>query len=152
MRQDSLPGTYSPFAFNHVARAGSFDRGVERPMPMNVDASLGSRELILRPTGTWPTGDDWATLRRHCVLTEQTSALIDLRRVVKMPDHVEIQIELARPISERHWPLRRAYLVRNAAQYGACRQIQAYAPDEMCIEIFTDEHAAIAWLTRTSAS
>ena len=45
-------------------------------------------------------------------------------------------------------PLRRAYVVASAVQFGLVRQMQALAPPEIKVEIFFNESEALAWLDR----
>ena len=79
-------------------------------------------------------------------LTAATRALIDLRAVTQMPNLSQVQSRADRSTNERAWPLRRAYLVVPGAQYGVARQIQAFSPAVIQMQIFTEEEPAWAWL------
>ncbi len=79
-------------------------------------------------------------------LTAATRALIDLRGVAEMPNLSQVQSWADRSTDEKAWPLRRAYLVLPGAQYGVVRQIQAFSPEAIQIQIFTEEEPAWAWL------
>ena len=45
------------------------------------------------------------------------------------------------------WPLRRAYLVGSAVQFGLARQMQAMAPPPMQLQVFSVEREALQWLS-----
>lgn len=101
-------------------------------------------------TGTIPTVAELEAVCRAEIaagtLTAATRALIDLRAVTEMPNLSQIQSRADRATNEKAWPLRRAYLVLSGAQYGVARQIQAFSPEVIQIQIFTEEEPAWAWL------
>lgn len=117
---------------------------------MNIDRSRAPQLLRFTATGTIPTVSELETLCRAEItagtLTAATRGLIDMRGVTEMPDLLHIQSRANRSTNDKAWPLRRAYLVLPGAQYGVARQIQAFSPAAIKIEVFTDEELAMAWL------
>ena len=43
-------------------------------------------------------------------------------------------------------PLRRAYLVNEGVLFGVARMIQSMSPDDVEMEVLTEEERALAWL------
>ena len=109
-----------------------------------IDSSRAPQLLTL--TNALLSDAELRQLREAGTLTAKTRALIDVRVATRMPSLNEIQARRGTELSEHHWPLRRAYVVRGAAQYGVVRQMQAYAPWQMQIGVFTDETIALEWL------
>ena len=115
-----------------------------------MDRSRAPQLMRFTATGTIPTLAELEALCRAEIsagtLTAATRALIDLRGVTEMPDLAQVQSRAERSTNKKAWPLRRAYLVLPGAQYGVARQIQAFSPEAIQIQIFTEEEPAWAWL------
>lgn len=85
-------------------------------------------------------------------LTTTTCALIDLRELSTFPKTIaEVQQIVDAAARSGSLPRVRAYLTASNAQYGFVRQLQALAPPEMQIAVFTDEQEALVWLAKASA-
>lgn len=118
-------------------------------LPVDLDVSQAPGYIRLNLTGELPTVQDQGTLRRELMarghLTADTRALLDLRGVTRMPKYSEIQQIVAAATADKGWPLRRAYLVMPGVQFGFVRQLQAIAPPEVTIDLFTTESEALEW-------
>jgi len=102
-------------------------------------------------TGDWPSIAELGALRQQLIaagqLTEQTKGLFDLRMVASVPMYSQVQEIVAAAMKQGGLPLRRGYLVGASIQFGLVRQMQALAPPQISIEIFTNEAAARSWLS-----
>lgn len=84
-----------------------------------------------------------AQLKASGKLTAETCALCDVRGVTKMPTNDDLH---HLHTGEHRWPRRRAYLVQPGYQYGVMRPLQSLAAEDMEIQVFTDEAAALEWV------
>lgn len=101
--------------------------------------------------GPWPSIKEmrqlWTGLIRTGHLTVETRALIDIRYVDSTPHYGEVREIVAAALEHSAWPLRRAYLVGSAVQFGLARQMQAMAPPPMQLQVFSVEREALQWLS-----
>ena len=101
-------------------------------------------------TGPWPAGEAYFQFRKQFAALgapEDAPALVDLRGVESgsEPRYADLtRSARAAKLTDRD---RRAYLTQPGTQYGVARMIKALAPEDVAIEVFTDEDAALAWLT-----
>lgn len=120
-------------------------------MPIACDLDDAPRSIRLTVTGDWPSIVELGALRQQLIaagqLTDQTRGLFDLRMVASVPMYSQVQEIVAAAMKQGGLPLRRAYLVGASIQFGLVRQMQALAPPQISIEIFTDEAAARSWLS-----
>jgi hypothetical protein len=118
-------------------------------MSVEVDTTSAPERLIFTVTDPWPTIDEFSALRRQLMdaghLTAASRALIDIR-AVRTPGYHEANAIVAAGVKAGALPWHRAYLVGSAVQFGFSRQLQALAPANMEIEIFTNEASALDWL------
>ena len=102
-------------------------------------------------TGEWPAITELAAVRQHLIstgqLTAQTRVLFDIRMVASVPPYSKVEEIVGAAMKQGGLPLRRAYLVGSAVQHGVVRQMQALAPPQISIEIFTNEAEAVSWLS-----
>ena len=118
-------------------------------MPISCDLEDAPRSIRLTVTGEWPPIAELAAIRQQLIdnghLTEHTKGLFDVRMVASVPRYSDVQEIVAAAMKQGGLPLRRAYLVGASIQFGLVRQMQALAPPQISIEIFTDEASALAW-------
>jgi hypothetical protein len=109
------------------------------------------RAIRLNVTGEWPPIAELAAIRQQLIsagqLTAQTKALFDIRMVASIPPYSQVREIVDAAMKQGGLPLRRAYLVGAAVHHGIVRQMQALAPKEIGIEIFTNEAEAESWLS-----
>lgn len=119
-------------------------------MPIQIDRSLAPEVIRLTVTGVSPSAAEVKALYRAEIaagtMTGSTRGLIDVRGITQLPDLSQIQARADRSTNEMAWPLRRAYVVLPGAQYGVVRQMQAFLPAAIQVQIFTEEGPALAWL------
>ena len=122
-------------------------------MPISCDVDEAPRAIRLVVTGEWPPINELAALRQHLIetghLTAQTRALFDIRMVTSVPPYSQVKEMVGAAMKQGGLPLRRAYLIGAAVQHGIVRQMQALAPPQVSVEIFTNEAEAAQWLSRT---
>jgi hypothetical protein len=122
-------------------------------MPIEVDATKAPAYLRWTVTGPWPSIDDLGAIRTRLIaggqLTGETRVLIDMRNVETVPEYHEVPAMIQAALKAGGLPLRRAYVVASAVQFGLVRQMQALAPEEIKVEIFFNEGDALAWLHTT---
>ena len=125
-------------------------------MPISCDARDAPRAIRLTVTGEWPPITELAALREQLIatgqLTRETKALFDIRMVASVPPYSKVQEMVGAALKQGGLPLRRAYLVGTAVQHGVVTQMQALAPPQISVEIFTNEAEAVAWLSSAGCS
>ena len=119
-------------------------------MPFSLDIADAPRAIRFTVTGEWPPITELAEIRAGLIssgrLTKQTRALFDIRMVASIPPYSSVEAMVGAAMKQGGLPLRRAYLVGTAVQHGIVSQMQAIAPPQISIEIFTNETEAISWL------
>jgi len=122
-------------------------------VPISLDISDAPRAIRFTVTGEWPPITELTEIRQRLIssgqLTLQTRALFDIRMVASLPPYSSVEEMVSAAMKQGGLPLRRAYLVGAAVQHGLVRQMQALAPPQISIEIFTNETEAVSWLTST---
>jgi hypothetical protein len=88
-------------------------------------------------------------LQAEPFVPDQTKGLLDLRSATCVPLYSEVREIVDAAMKQGGLPLRRAYLVGSAVHYGLVQQMQALAPPQISIQIFTQETEARSWLMRT---
>lgn len=118
-------------------------------MPVDVDVSHAPQYLVFTVTGAWPDSRAQQEMHRQLHagghLTTSTRALIDLRHA-DIPRYQQAEETANTGTRNAAWPSRCAFVIGSVVQYGFSRQLQALAPGEATVEIFTDEHKALEWL------
>jgi len=121
-------------------------------MPIEVDDTEAPLFLRWIVTGAWPGIDDLGNIRTRLIaggqLTATTRVLIDVRNVETVPDYHVVPAMIEAALKSGGLPLRRAYVVASALQFGLIRQMQALAPPEIALEIFFSESEALTWLQK----
>jgi len=121
-------------------------------VPISLDISDAPRAIRFTVTGEWPPITELTEIRERLIssgqLTAQTRALFDIRMVASIPAYSSVEEMVGAAMKQGGLPLRRAYLVGAAVQHGLVRQMQALAPPQISIEIFTNEADAVSWLSR----
>ena len=121
------------------------------PVPISCDLDDAPRSIRFNVTGEWPSIAELGAIRQQLIstrlLTDQTKGLFDLRMVASVPKYSEVEEIVRAAMKQGGLPLRRAYLVGASVHYGLVRQMQAVAPPQISIEIFTDEKSAVRWLS-----
>ncbi len=101
-------------------------------------------------SGEWPPIAELAAVRQGLItaghLTDQTRALFDIRHVASVPPYFQVKDMVEAAMKQGGLPLQRGYLIGAAVQHGVVRQMQALAPPQIHIEIFTNEAEAASWL------
>jgi len=122
-------------------------------VPISLDISDAPRAIRLTVTGEWPPITELTEIRQRLIssgqLTTKTRALFDIRMVASIPPYSSVEGMVGAAMKQGGLPLRRAYLVGAAVQHGIVRQMQALAPPQISIEIFTNETEAVSWLSST---
>jgi hypothetical protein len=120
-------------------------------VPIRCDVDDAPRAIRLVVSGEWPPIGELAAVRQQLMssghLTVQTKALFDIRMVASVPPYSQVKEMVEAAMKQGGLPHRRAYLVGAAVHHGIVRQMQALAPPQISIEIFTNEAEAIAWLS-----
>lgn len=114
-------------------------------MDVSYDAATGIVRIVV--TGPRPTEETHRKLAQrltHMRVPSGAAALVDVRAVQPGTEpHYQDVVGNRERLGEIG---RRAYLVREGNQYGVARMIQATAPQDVDMQVFTDEAAAIDWL------
>jgi hypothetical protein len=120
-------------------------------VPISCDVDDAPRSIRLIVSGEWPPITELAAVRQQLIsaghLTDQTKALFDIRMVASIPPYSQVKDMVEAAMKQGGLPLQRAYLVGAAVQHGVVRQMQALAPPQIRIEIFTNEAEAVSWLS-----
>ena len=121
-------------------------------MPIFCDVDDAPRAIRLVVSGDWPAIAELTAVRQQLLslghLTVETKALFDIRMVASVPPYSQVKEMVEAAMKQGGLPLRRAYLVGAAVHYGIVRQMQALAPPQISIEIFTNAEEAVLWLSR----
>jgi hypothetical protein len=124
-------------------------------VPISCDLDDAPRSIRLTVTGNWPSIAELGAIRQQLIstglLTEKTKGLFDLRMVASVPMYSQVAEIVGAAMRQGGLPLQRAYLVGTSVQYGLVRQMQALAPPQISIEIFTHEMEALEWLSNSKA-
>jgi hypothetical protein len=123
-------------------------------MPIDLDTSEAPSFIRITLRGAWPTLAEQREVRLRAIaaghLTAKTRALIDFRGLTTTANYSDVEQIVAAATKDGGWPLYRAYVVGSAVQFGLVRQMKAFAPPFIDIEIFTDEQEAQLWLWRSA--
>jgi hypothetical protein len=123
-------------------------------MPIEVDSSEAPEFIRCTVTGAWPGIEAVRDFRERLIadglLTAATCCLFDIRDVETVPSYTEVAPMIEAAKKAGGLPLRRAYVVGSAEQFGIVRQMKALAPAGIQVEIFFNDAEALLWLHRTS--
>ena len=118
-------------------------------MALGVDVSSAPAAVVIRVGDAWPTDEEQRLLQSRLMadghLTPDTRVLLDIRDV-NPPGYDQAIKVIQTAVAAGAWPRRLALLVVSAVQYGFSRQLEALAPPDGTVDIFTDESEAGAWL------
>ena len=119
-------------------------------MSIDIDTSQAPRFLHYQFSGAFPSVDEQSALREKLMargmLTRDTVALMDVRRLADVPDDDVLAKTVAAALERGGWPIRRAYLVDPARHLRMVEQFQDLAMRTVTTAAFVDEDEALNWL------
>jgi hypothetical protein len=119
-------------------------------LPLHADTSDAPRFVRITLTGAWPSFDERAAFRRRLVadghMKADTRALIDLRGLMTLPAHGDVDAIVATAQREGGLPRLHAYIATTVDQIIVARMFKLSAGAGTIVEIFKDVHEAETWL------
>lgn len=119
-------------------------------LPLTADTSDAPRFLRITIAGDWPSFEERANFRRDLIaaghLASETRTLIDLRGLMTLPAHGDVDSIVS--VARREGGLTRlhAYVVDSVDQVVLARTLKHSAGAGTVVEIFKDAQEAETWL------